>query len=177
MAGKSSTALSARDTRAVDRALRILKRALHDSAGQPLASPNDTRKYFQCRLAALEHEEFHACWLDAQFRLIATDTLFIGTLTQVSVYPREVVKSALRHNAAAAIFAHNHPSGLPEPSTADLLLTQSLRDALRVVDVQLLDHIIVSACSAVSLAERGMLQLPDRTPATKLSQERPWISR
>jgi len=105
----------------------------------------------------LEREEFHACWLDAQNRLLAIEMLFIGTIHQTSVYPREVVKSALRHNAAAVIVAHNHPSGVAEPSAADLTLTKALRDALALVDVKLLDHIIVAGAHTMSFAEKGLL--------------------
>jgi len=90
-------------------------------------------------------------------RVIAVEELFRGTLTQTSVYPREVVKAALRHNAAATIFAHNHPSGVAEPSHADEILTRSLKSALAMVDIQVLDHFIVAGASAMSFAERGLL--------------------
>jgi DNA repair protein RadC len=96
-------------------------------------------------------------FLDAQNRLIAADELFRGTLTQTSVYPREVVKAALKHNAAALILAHNHPSGVAEPSNADELLTRNLKQALALVDVRVLDHFIVAGNAALSLAERGLL--------------------
>ena len=95
--------------------------------------------------------------LDAQNRVLASEEMFRGTLTQTSVYPREVVKTALRHNAASVIFAHNHPSGVTEPSHADQLLTQSLKQALALVDIKVLDHFIVAGGSALSMAERGML--------------------
>jgi DNA repair protein RadC len=96
-------------------------------------------------------------FLDAQNRVIATEELFSGTLTQTSVYPREVVKRALHHNAAAVIFAHNHPSGVAEPSRADELLTKALKEALALVDVKVLDHFVVAGNVAVSFAERGLL--------------------
>ena len=108
-------------------------------------------------LAARANEVFVGLFLDSQHRLIAADELFQGTLAQTSVYPREIVKAALAHNAAAVIFAHNHPSGIAEPSRADELLTQSLKAALALVDVRTLDHFIVAGGQVVSFAERGML--------------------
>jgi DNA repair protein RadC len=95
--------------------------------------------------------------LDSQNRVLATEELFRGTLTQTSVYPREVVKLALRHNAAAVILAHNHPSGVTEPSRADELLTTALKQALALVDIKVLDHLVVTAAAALSFAERGLL--------------------
>jgi len=116
------------------------------------------RDWLRLRLAPLHHEVFLALWLDAQNRLIADDELFRGTLTQTSVYPREVVKQALARNAAAVILAHNHPSGVAEPSAADELLTRSLKQALQLVDVRLLDHFIVAGnAPPLSFAERGLL--------------------
>jgi DNA repair protein RadC len=96
-------------------------------------------------------------FLDAQNRLIAAEELFRGTLTQTSVYPREILKRALHHNAAAVILAHNHPSGVTEPSRADELLTRALREALQQVDVRVLDHLIVAGHQSLSFAERGLL--------------------
>ena len=104
-----------------------------------------------------EHEVFVCVFLDSQNRVIACEELFRGTLAQTSVYPREVVKAALAHNAAAVIFAHNHPSGVAEPSRADELLTQALKQALALVDVKVLDHFVVAGAGAVSFAERGLL--------------------
>jgi len=116
------------------------------------------RLYLKLKLAGLEHEEFHVIWLDAQNRLIAFDRMFSGTLTQTAVYPREVVKAAMQHNAAACILAHNHPSGVPSPSLADERLTQDLKAALAVVDVKVLDHFIVAGNNnPLSFAERGLL--------------------
>src|SRR5437879_1858040 len=104
-----------------------------------------------------EQEVFVVLLLDAQHRVIACEELFHGTLTQTSVYPREVVKCSLKHNAAAVIFAHNHPSGVAEPSHADEILTRSLKSALALVDVQVLDHFIVAGTRVMSFAERGLL--------------------
>ena len=108
-------------------------------------------------IAGREHEVFVCLWLDAQHRVIASEELFRGTLTQTSVYPREVVKAGLRDNAAAVIFAHNHPSGAAQPSRADELLTRNLKDALALVDVKVLDHFIVAGRQTLSFAERGLL--------------------
>jgi DNA repair protein RadC len=108
-------------------------------------------------LAGLEHEVFAVLMLDAQNRLISYEELFRGTLTQTSVYPREVVKAALACNAAGVILSHNHPSGLSEPSRADEVLTQTLKQALALIDVRVLDHLIVATGGIVSLAERGII--------------------
>jgi DNA repair protein RadC len=115
------------------------------------------RDYLRTKLGALEHEVFVGFLLDSQNRLIEYAELFRGTLAQTSVYPREVVKIALTRNAAAMIFAHNHPSGVAEPSRADELLTQTLKQALSLVEVRVLDHFIVAGDSIVSFAERGLL--------------------
>ena len=122
-----------------------------------LASPSAVRDYLRLLLHNREHEIFVVVLLDAQHRVLASEELFRGTLTQTSVYPREVVKTALRHNAAAVIFSHNHPSGVAEPSHADELLTRTLKSALALVDVQVLDHFIVAGDSVLSFAERGLL--------------------
>lgn len=122
-----------------------------------LSSPRAVRDLLKLRLAGLPHEVFVCLQLDAQHRVITYEELFRGTLTQTSVYPREVVKAALRANAAAVIFAHNHPSGVAEPSHADEILTRSLKSALALVDVQVLDHFIVAGTSTMSFAERGLL--------------------
>ena len=122
-----------------------------------LSSPRAVRDVLKLRLAGLPHEVFVCLHLDAQHRVISIEELFRGTLTQTSVYPREVVKAALRANAAAVIFAHNHPSGVAEPSHADEILTRSLKSALALVDVQVLDHFIVAGTRTMSFAERGLL--------------------
>lgn len=140
----------------VERALRVLE----DSAvyrTEVFSSPSAVRDHLRLRFADLEREEFHALWLDARNCLISVDRLFTGTLTQAAIYPREVVKAALANNAAAVILAHNHPSGLPEPSAADVRLTATLKAVLASVDVRLLDHIIVGGMETVSLAEQGLL--------------------
>ena len=122
-----------------------------------LASPQAVRDYLRLLLAARPYEVFVGLFLDSQNRLLAADELFRGTLAQTSVYPREVVKAALARNAAAMIFAHNHPSGVSEPSRADELLTQALKAALALVDVRTLDHFVVGGGRITSFAERGLL--------------------
>ncbi len=122
-----------------------------------LDAPERVKAWLRLRLGPLEHEEFHVLLLDAQNRLLHAEALFRGTLTQTSVYPREVVKLALRHNAAGLLLAHNHPSGSTEPSGADHTLTRSLRDALALVDVRVLDHFVVSRAAVLSFAEMGWL--------------------
>jgi DNA repair protein RadC len=116
------------------------------------SSPGAVRDYLRLHLAGLQHEVFFALWLDAQNRLIAAEEIFRGTLTQTSVYPREVVKLALRHNAAAVVLAHNHPSGVAEPSRADEVLTSELKQALALVEVRVLDHFIVAAAQSPPLS-------------------------
>ena len=136
-------------------ARRSLARQLQE---QPVfESPHNVRQYLQLHMSGLPHEEFAVLFLDAQHRLICMDTMFRGSLTQTSVYPREVVKAALARNAAAVVLAHNHPSGAAEPSRADELLTQALKQALALVDVRVLDHIIVGPGQALSMAEQGLL--------------------
>jgi DNA repair protein RadC len=128
------------------------------SVRDTLSSPRQVRDWLRLKLATRQHEVFMALWLDAQNRLLKAEELFSGTLTQTSVYPREVVKIALARNAAAVILAHNHPSGLAEPSHADEMLTRALKDALAMVDVKLLDHFIVAGnAPPLSFAERGLL--------------------
>ncbi|WP_198321070.1 RadC family protein [Azohydromonas aeria] len=125
--------------------------------GPLVESPRVMRDWLRLRLAGLEHEVFIVLFLDTRHRLIEAVEMFRGTLTQTSVYPREVVKGALARNAAAVAFAHNHPSGSAEPSHADEFLTQRLKTALALVDVQALDHLVVGADQVVSFAERGLI--------------------
>ena len=140
--------------------LEMLRRALAEEMkrSNAFSTPAAVRDYLRLHLAGLAHEVFLALWLDAQNCLIAAEELFHGTLTQTSVYPREVVKKALWHNAAAVVLAHNHPSGVAEPSNADQLLTRELKQALALVDVRVLDHFIVAGQNQpLSFAERGLL--------------------
>lgn len=122
-----------------------------------LSSPISVESFLALKMAHLEHEVFWCLWLDSQNRLIQAEEMFRGTLTQTSVYPREVVKRALAVNAAAVILVHNHPSGVAEPSRADELLTKALKAALDVVDVKVVDHFVVAANRAMSFAARGLL--------------------
>lgn len=125
--------------------------------GEPLSSPQQAGAYLQARLRDREHEVFAVLFLDSQHRVLECEELARGTLDGASVYPREVVKSALRRNAAAVILAHNHPSGVAEPSAADRALTERLRQALAVVDIRVLDHLVVGDGPPVSFAERGWI--------------------
>jgi DNA repair protein RadC len=140
-------------------ALELARRALREelASRDALSSPRAVRDYLRLQLGGREQEVFVVLLLDAQHRVIACEELFQGTLTQTSVYPREVVRCALKHNAAAVIFAHNHPSGVAEPSHADEILTRSLKSALSLVDIQVLDHFIVAGTRTMSFAERGLL--------------------
>lgn len=140
-------------------ALELARRALREQMKQnaALTSPGAVRDYLRLAIGARSHEVFVCLWLDAQHRVVRVDEAFRGTLTQTSVYPREIVKTALAVNAAAVIFAHNHPSGAAQPSRADELLTRSLQEALALVDVKVLDHFIIAGNHAISFAERGLL--------------------
>ena len=145
------------DDAIIARALKILEFRARYVEDVSISSPGAARDYCRLKLGSLPHEVFGVLWLDAQNRLIAFDELFRGTLTQTLVYPREVVKAALAHNAAGVILAHNHPSGVAEPSCADELLTSSLKQALALVDVRVLDHLVVAATGVTSFAERGLI--------------------
>ena len=139
----------------MEMARRVLREKIGN--GDALNSPRAVRDYLRLKLQGRPHEVFASVFLDAQNRVLAVEELFRGTLTQTSVYPREVVKRALHYNAAAVIFAHNHPSGIAEPSRADEMLTIALKQALALIDVKVLDHFVVGGDSAMSFAERGLL--------------------
>jgi len=140
-------------------AVEIARRQLTETlrAGPSLASPRATRDYLSARLRDLEHEVFCCLYLDKRHRLIHFEEMFRGTIDGASVHPREIVKAALQRNCAAIIIAHNHPSGIAEPSQADELITQRVKEALALVDIRLLDHIIIGDGVSVSLAERGSI--------------------
>ena len=140
---------------AIELARRSTKEEL--KTGTALTSPGAVRDYLRLAIGARPHEVFVCIWLDAQHRVTKFEEPFQGTLTQTSVYPREIVKAALACNAAAVIFAHNHPSGVAQPSQADELLTRNLRDALALIEVKVLDHFIIAGNQAISFAERGLL--------------------
>lgn len=140
-------------------AIELARRAMGEelTARDSLNSPGAVRDYLRAAIGHRGHEIFMCIWLDAQHKVIGLEEAFEGTLTQTSVYPREIVRRALIRNAAAVIFAHNHPSGVAQPSAADELLTRQLKDALALVDVRVLDHFIVAGNQALSFAERGLL--------------------
>ncbi|SEQ68154.1 RadC family protein [Giesbergeria anulus] len=139
--------------------LELARRALAQQLqqGEVFDSPDAVKHYLQLHLAYKGHEVFAVLFLDAQHRLLALEEMFRGTLTQTSVYPREVLLRALHHQAAAVVLAHNHPSGSVQPSPADNALTQTLKTALGMVDVRVLDHVIVAPGAALSMAEKGLL--------------------
>lgn len=147
------------DDSIIERAIKLIQSKLK-TPGKALTSPNLVRDYLILHLAQFEEEHFSLVLMDTQHRVIGFENVFRGTIDGASVYPREIVKIALAHNAAAVILAHNHPSGNPEPSNADIHLTNRLKESLALIDVRVLDHIIVGGCSqtlTVSFAERGLI--------------------
>ena len=139
--------------------MELAKRAMHEelAGGIKLDAPEAVKQYLRAHLGRQAHESFVVLFLDVKNRLLASEDMFSGTLTHTSVHPREVVKAALRHNAASVMLAHNHPSGAPEPSEADLLLTRALMQALALVEVRVLDHFVVAGPQVHSFAEHGQL--------------------
>ena len=164
----NSTKLTRAEAATVGRAAGILKRRLLKN-GANLSSPTAVRNYLAMQYGQLQVEVFSAIWLDAQNRVLAIEEISKGTLTQTSVFPREVVRSAIHYNAAGVIFAHNHPSGTMEPSHADQTLTYTLSEVLALIDVSVLDHFVVGGHTALSFSERGIsLRRPvEPTPAKK----------
>ena len=149
-------ALSRTDRNLVAKAIRCLE-AVYLTKTDCLTSPDATRDYLKLRLYGLPYEVFACLFLDTRHRVIRYEELFKGTIDGASVHPREVVRRVIETGAGAVIFAHNHPSGVAEPSQADLRITQRLRDALMLIDVRVLDHLIVGDGTATSLAERGLI--------------------
>ena len=174
---QNPSAMTAREERTLYRALVILETHLRRPSGEAFNSPEAVRAYLTLKLAREESEQFVVMFLDAQHRLIEAETMFYGTLTQTSVYPREVVKRSLHHNAAAVIFAHNHPSGVSDPSQSDRMLTDALERSLSLVDVRVLDHFIVAGRDTLSFAERGMLggtpEQPQKSAIEKKKTRKP----
>lgn len=140
-------------------ALELARRALGEQLRERpmLGNPRESGDYLRARLRDLPYEVFACLFLDNRHRVLAFEELFRGTVDGASVHPREVVRACLRHNACAVIFAHNHPSGVAEPSAADRAITRELRDALKLVGVRVLDHLVIGAGAPVSMAERGLL--------------------
>ena len=140
----------------IDKAAQLTKQKFRK--GKFLQNPKETSHYLSLQLAHLEHEEFHVLFLDNQHRVICLERMFRGTINGASVHPREVVKAALNYNSAALILAHNHPSGIAEPSTADRHITKQLVEALALIDVRVLDHFVIgSSGESVSFADRGWI--------------------
>ncbi|PLC64580.1 hypothetical protein B9P82_09325 [Citrobacter sp. L55] len=148
--------LTPADQQTVREALTLLEGQLREP-GASFTSSHAVRDWLRLQLASLEREEFTALFLDNQHRLIAHETLFTGTINHTQVHPREVVKAGLKHNCAAVIVAHSHPSGEAEPSQADRKITERLRAALELVEIRLLDHLVVGGMEIVSFSERGWL--------------------
>jgi DNA repair protein RadC len=148
--------MTSSDEKTVARAIKILSKELA-APGELLTAPSMVKRYLTLRLAKKEHEIFGGLWLNAKNQLIANEDMFFGTLTQATIYPREVVKKALGHNAASLVCYHNHPSGTPSPSEADRQITVVLKNALQLVEVRLIDHIIVGGLDSYSFAENGDL--------------------
>ena len=140
----------------VARAIEIIEGRMRD-AGAVLSSPREVRSYLRLNIGNLDHEVFCVLFLDCRNRLIECVEMFRGTLTETGIYPREVVKEALARNAAGVIVAHNHPSGKPEPSPADIALTRRLKETLSLIDVRVLDHFITTEKDVYSLAEHGQI--------------------
>ncbi|MFY9327152.1 MAG: DNA repair protein RadC, partial [Georgfuchsia sp.] len=155
MPATADTVLAHRLSVARELLLRDLREQMR--SGPVMTSPQVLRDWLRLKLAALPYEVFSVLWLDNQNHLIEYDELFRGTLSQTSVYPREVVKQALARNSASAVLVHNHPSGQATPSRADELLTQGLKSALSLVDVRVVDHFIVAGDAVVSFAESGLI--------------------
>lgn len=149
-------AISPNEQKVLDRAARILAREAKERP-YSMTSPQLVRDFLRFRLEHVEHEMFCVLFLDSQNRLIEFAELFRGTLSSASVYPREVVKEALHYNAAAVILAHNHPSGIAEPSAADRTITKHLQEALGLLEIRVLDHIVVGSPGMVSFAEEGLI--------------------
>lgn len=143
-------------SKVIDQAMRILK-ARVCKAGVMLNSPQVVKDYLVIKYAEAEREVFGVIWLNVKNRILAHEEMFLGTLTHCSVHPREVLKAALKHNAASAIFYHNHPSGSAEPSEADKRLTGTLTNALSIIDVRSLDHIVIGGVDTFSFAEHSMI--------------------
>ncbi|WP_145576324.1 MULTISPECIES: RadC family protein [Yersinia] len=148
--------MSPGEQRTIRRALNLLAKQLREP-GVSFTSTHVTRDWLRLHLTGLEREVFIVLWLDNQNRLLAQETLFTGTINSTTVHPRELVKSAMKHNAASAVLAHNHPSQLAEPSQTDRQITDRIKTALELVDVRVLDHMVVGGLDIVSFAERGWL--------------------
>lgn len=148
------------DDQIIQKAIEIIDERLssrRDPSRKLFTAVALAKMWFKLNIASLESEQFMALWLDSQHRLIHAETVSKGTIDSAAIYPREVVKSALKYNATAVVFGHNHPSGVAEPSAADIAITNKLKKALELIDVRTLDHIIVGENEAVSMAERGHL--------------------
>jgi len=141
----------------IKRALRILESSFTRENCNPFENPSDIKNYLRLKFSDLQHEEFYAIWMDSQNKIISIEKLASGSIRECHIYPREIVKSAIKHNAASVAFFHNHPSGNSSPSIADIALTIELKRILSIIETQVLDHLIIGIDSVVSLAERGLI--------------------
>lgn len=144
-----------KEKRLVLRALKVAEKAMAYTT--VLTTPTEVKNFLRLKLAHLEYEVFGVVWVDNQHRVLLTEDLFRGTLTQTAVYPREIVKAGLACNAAAVVLYHNHPSGVSQPSSADHTMTKTLKDVLKLVDIRILDHLVVGSSDCFSFAEHGMI--------------------
>lgn len=138
-------------------AIAVLEERVRYKVEDVIARPEDVRNLIKLKLSGLEHEEFHVIWLTAQNQVLEIQKVFRGTISQASVYPRELAKEGLKRNAASCILVHNHPSGLCEPSAADITLTNELKKTLQIVDISVLDHFVVGGAKLYSFAEKGLI--------------------
>ena len=138
-------------------AIAVLEERVRYKVEDVIARPEDVRNLIKLKLSGLEHEEFHVIWLTTQNQVIEIQKVFRGTISQASVYPRELAKEGLKRNAACCILVHNHPSGLVEPSSADINLTNELKKTMNLVDIRIVDHFIVAGAELYSFAEKGLL--------------------
>lgn len=148
--------ISAHEQQTIQEAFKILERSLR-SPGVSMTNPEQVANYMKLNIAVKPHEVFMVMFLDSQHRLVETQEMFRGTINQASVYPREIVKEALRLNAAACILAHNHPSGIAEPSVTDKEITKKIKQALELIEVTVLDHFVIGGTTHTSFVERGLM--------------------
>lgn len=138
-------------------AIAVLEERVRYKVEDVIARPEDVRNLIKLKLSGLEHEEFHVIWLTTQNQVIEIQKVFRGTISQASVYPRELAKEGLKRNASGCILVHNHPSGLVEPSSADITLTNELKKTMNLIDIRIVDHFVVGGAELYSFAEKGLI--------------------
>lgn len=155
--GKETTLSRQAEDKLIEQAIDLLEKRMRTVKTGEISLPDEARRYLRLQLEEEEREIFAVLFLDNRHRLLSYDELFFGTVNECSVYPREVVKRALNINSSAVILAHNHPSGIPEPSKSDLVITEKIKKSLALIDIRVLDHFIVGKKKMVSFAERGLI--------------------